>query len=134
MQPITKQQIDAILPFLDCFKAIGFSAGTWKSSSDQMPWFHFNDSVMKFKRALYDNGWLAPSVEWTKLEWKKTAMNYVRFPDRIESAEAETIQRLFTSHFRKERLCEGHLAAMFENGHVLALLRRLQEIRRTMDE
>ena len=33
------------------------------------------------------------------------------------------------THIHKDRFCEGHLAAMFENGHVVTLLRRLKAIR-----
>jgi hypothetical protein len=36
---------------------------------------------------------------------------------------------LLTTHSRKDRFCEGHLAAMFENGHIVALLRRLRELK-----
>jgi hypothetical protein len=130
LQPITNQQIDALLPFLDQFEASGFSPGTWNSPPGQMPWFDFNITVVAFERALYDNGWVTPSFDWT--EWQDTAKEYVDSPDRIDSADAETIQKLFTTHIRKERFCEGHLAAMFENGHIRALLRRLRDIRRTM--
>jgi hypothetical protein len=95
-----------------------------------MPWFDCSEGVVAFRRALYDNDWITPSFHWT--EWQETAREYVASPERIESADAETIQRLFTTHIRKERFCEGHLAAMFENGHILAMLRRLRDIRRTV--
>jgi hypothetical protein len=127
--PITNEQIDAILPYLDQFEATGFSVGTWNTPPGQMPWFEFGEAVMEFQQALYDNDWITPSFNWT--EWQETAREYVASPERIESAHAETIQRLFTTHIRKERFCEGHLAAMFENGHVLTMLRRLRDIRHT---
>ena len=129
LQPISHKQIDAILPFLDRFEASGFSPGTWRSPLGR-PWFSFTETVIEFLRTLLDHGWVNRSFDWTK--WQDTAKEYVQAPDRIESADAETIQRLFTTHVRKERFCEGHLAAMFENGHVRALLRRLREIRGTM--
>ncbi|WP_390621590.1 DUF6508 domain-containing protein [Roseimaritima sediminicola] len=44
-----------------------------------------------------------------------------------------TIQKLFTTHARKDRFCEGHLASMFENDHIPALLRRLRTLRHGMD-
>ena len=119
-------------PFLDRFEADGFSAGTWNSPPGQMPWFEFSEPVSEFQKALYENGWVTTSFDWT--EWQETAKEYVDSPGRLESADAETIQRLFTTHVRKERFCEGHLAAMFENGHVVALLRRLREIRRKMKD
>jgi hypothetical protein len=43
--------------------------------------------------------------------------------------DAETIRKIFTTHAQKERYGAGHLASMFENGHIVALLRRLKEIK-----
>lgn len=81
--------------------------------------------MTEFQQALYDNGWIKP-FDWG--EWQETARAHVEDPAKVESADAETIQKLFTTHVRKERFCEGHLAAMFENGHIVGLLRRLREL------
>lgn len=126
----TKKQMDAILPFLDRFTAEGFSVGTWHSPPGQLPWFEFSEAVSEFQQALYDNGWIVPSFDWGA--WQETAREHVENPGKIETADATTIQNLFTTHVRKERFCEGHLASMFENGHIVVLLRRLRELRRTM--
>ena len=123
----TTKQIDAILPFLNPFTADGFSAGTWHSPPGQSPWFGFSESATEFQQALYDNGWITPSFDWGK--WQDTAREYVEQPQKIETADATVIQQLLTTHVRKDRFCEGHLAAMFENGHIVALLRRLKTIR-----
>ncbi|QDT48935.1 hypothetical protein Pan258_29820 [Symmachiella dynata] len=61
-----------------------------------------------------------------------TAREYVNSPGMIESSDVKTIRKLFTTHVRKDRFCEGHLATMFENGHIVALMRRLQQIRDEM--
>ena len=45
LQPITKQQIDPLLPFLDRFEPVGSSAGDWKNPPKQMPWFDFDETV-----------------------------------------------------------------------------------------
>jgi Family of unknown function (DUF6508) len=125
----TKCQIDALLPYLDRFTAEGFSVGTWHSPPEQIPWFEFSEPVSEFLQALYDGDWITP-FDWGA--WQETAREFVEHPRNVESADAETIQKLFTTHVRKERLCEGHLAAMFENGHIVALLRRLKAIRETV--
>ena len=83
--------------------------------------------MSEFQQALYENGWVTPSFDWS--EWQDTAREYVDKPLKIDSADAKTIQNLLTTHVRKERFCEGHLSAMFENGHIVALLRRLKAIR-----
>jgi hypothetical protein len=124
---ITARQIDAILPFLERFSAKGFSAGTMKIESGVMPFFDSDESVTQFVQALYDNGWVTPAFDWT--EWQESAQEFVESPQKVEYADAATILKLFTTHVRADRFCEGHLAAMFENGHVVALLRRLKVIR-----
>ena len=43
MKPVKPEQIDALLPFLDKFDAVGFSAGTWKTEPGQIPWFNFDE-------------------------------------------------------------------------------------------
>ena len=128
---ITQKDIDAILPFLERFEAEGFTVGTWNSPPDdtpgQMPWLSFDEAVSQFQQALYDNDWIAPSFKWP--DWQEAAQEFVASPAKIESADARTIQKLLTTHVRKERFCEGHFAAMFENGHIVALLKRLKAIR-----
>jgi hypothetical protein len=127
----TKKQIDAILPYLDRFTGEEFSGGTWHIPPGQFPWFDFSESVSEFHQALYDHGWIVP-FDWGA--WQETAMEYVENPEKIGSADAETIQKLFMTHIRKERFCEGHLVAMFENGHILHLLRRLREIADSLEK
>lgn len=128
--PITPKQIDAILPFLDRFEAEGFSAGSWKTPEDYIPAFCFDDVVHEFLQALYDHAWVTPAFDWT--EWERSAQKYVESPKKIETADLVTIQKLLTTHCRADRFCEGHLASMFENGHIVALLRRLKSIRANM--
>jgi len=122
--PPTLEKIDAIMPFLDKFEEVEFSAGNRKIEEGHFPWFNFDEVVMEFVQILYDNDWVTPNFDWT--EWQESAKQYVESPKMIESANTMTSQRLLTTHARADRFCEGHLASMFENGHLLALLRRLQ--------
>jgi arylsulfatase A-like enzyme len=75
--------------------------------------------------ALHDHGWIE-AFDW--VAWQDEAAKYVASPELLASADAETIRKLLTKHVRKDRECQGHLAEQFENGHILALLRRLKEI------
>jgi hypothetical protein len=126
---VAAEQIDAILPFLNRFSADGFVVGKMRCDPGKFPWYEFSNTVTEFQQCLYDNGWVT-AFEWP--EWQDVAKEYVDLPHKIEQADADTIRKLFTTHVRKERFCDGHLAEMFESGHIVALLRRLQEIRRTM--
>ena len=128
----TKKQIDAILPFLALFTVDGFSTGVLHGPPGEFPWFAYSKPVLQFQQALYDHGWVTPSFNWPK--WQETAKEYVKSPERIDAADIKTIRKLLTTHVRKERFREGHLAEMFESGHVVALLRRLQELRITMSQ
>lgn len=130
MSEITKEQIDGLLPFLDTFERADFTAGTWEIKPGQFPFLNYDDSVDAFQKSLRDHGWIVP-FDWPA--WQNRAEEYVNDPKELESATPETIQKLLTTHSRKERFCEGHLAAMIECGHVAALLRRLESIRATMD-
>ena len=129
MSPVTGKHIDAILPFLEQFEEAGFSVGTWPNELGVMSYFNFNEVVLEFQQILYANDWVTPKVDW--VEWQDVAEEYVDSPEKIKSADVVTVQKLFTTHVRKDRFCEGHLASMFENGHIVALLRRLKEIRET---
>ena len=130
LPPITAGRIDAILPYLIRFEADDFSAGTWEAPKGQFPRFDPGEVVTAFIQALYDNGWVTPAFDWA--EWRESAEGFVASPGRLDTADARTIQKLFTTHVRADRFCEGHLAAMFENGHIVALLRRLMMIRDRM--
>jgi hypothetical protein len=130
MKTVTREQIDAILPFIGKFEAAGFSAGEWLIEPGHFPIFIQDDTVIEFAQALYDNEWF--TFDWTK--WQGSAKEYVASPEKTDSADLETIQKLLTTHVRKDRFCDGHLAAMFENGHIVALLRRLRSIREEMGE
>lgn len=127
MSKVANKQIDALLPYLERFEAEGFVAGVWNSPPGEMPWYGHDEAVVEFQQALYDNGWIKSTFNWP--DWQETARQFVETPEKVESADVSTIQKLFTTHVRKERFCEGHLASMFENGHIVSLLRRLKAIR-----
>jgi hypothetical protein len=110
---------------------MGFKCGESPVSTESsvIPSFASTKAIESFIQALYDNGWIE-QLDWTK--WEDTAAQYVDSPDLLASADAEVIRTLLTTHVRKDYFCEGHLAAIFENGHIVALLRRLKEIREEM--
>ena len=92
-----------------------------------VPWFNFDEIVMEFIQVLDDNDWVTPQFDWG--EWQESATRYIESREMVESADAVTIQKLLTTHVRADRFCEGHLASMFENGHIVVVLRRLKVIR-----
>jgi hypothetical protein len=78
-----------------------------------------------FTAALYEHGWVV-DFDWP--DWQKRAERYTLDPRKVAAARIGTIRKLLTTHVHKDRFCEGHLAAMFENGHLMAILQRLRDI------
>ena len=131
---VTARQIEALLPFVRTFEIMGFQCGECPQSEPDsphgsiIPGFGATDPVASFVAALHDHGWIE-AFDWNA--WQDDAAQYMASPELVAAADAETIRKLLTSHLRKDRECQGHLAAQFESGHILALLRRLKEIAAT---
>jgi len=128
---VTPSKIDALMPFLKKFEECGFADSTPRTDATIFPDIKFEDTVNRFTRALYQNDWIASDFNWTK--WQETAQRYVECRDMVGSADTLTIQKLLTTHVRKDRFCEGHLASLIKNGHILGLLLRLKELRLEMN-
>lgn len=90
----------------------------WKSDRN-------SSRLRKRTRFLHNSGMILSSIE---PNWTTESGAYTELPEKIKTADLETIRKLFTTHVRKDRFCEGHLAEMIENGHVALLLERLQQI------
>jgi hypothetical protein len=60
--------------------------------------------------------------------WQDEAERICYEPGLLEKADLETIRKLLTLHLRKERFCEGHLAAVCEDGLMLRTLLRLKAL------
>ena len=130
------ERIDALLEFLPRFEPDGTAAGEWmpvEEGDDCLtdPAFDLGPELAAFEQALYGYGWIA-EFDWP--DWQDEATRLVGSPGALRTAGVGTLQKLFTSHLRKERFCEGHLAAMFECGHLAAALRRLKELREVVVE
>jgi len=114
-----------MVALLPDFEADGASAGKWRIEEGVMPSFELSPCVSHFVQIAYDEGFLSP-LDWSK--WQDEAERYVESPEAVARADLETIQKLITTHVRKERFSEGHLSGMFECGHLTAILRRLAEL------
>ena len=128
-KPISIQDIDALLPFIEAFERDGFEFAKCVTEPGvifTVGNYEYSREARDFQKTLYEHNWIAP-FPWP--EWTSTAVEYVNDPSRIESADVEVVRKLLTTHVRQERFCEGHLLAMFQHGHLTALLRRLRQIR-----
>lgn len=131
----TAADIDALLAFLPALDRAAFEPGRWHEPQEvergvfTLPAYSFDEGVIRFVDACYAHDWVTP-FDWPA--WQDEAERLTDDPEAIARADAATIRKLITVHVRKDRFCEGHLAAMFQAGHITRLLRRLAEIRERM--
>jgi len=123
---ISIQQIDAILEYLPLFDREDFQPGQWVEREGQLPCFAFSTEVERFMHALYQQNFIFP------FDWKsrsEEAKRYQSDPEALGASDLLTLRKLLTAHVRADRFVEGHLAGLFQNGHVTAILRRLKHVR-----
>ncbi|MFN8616687.1 MAG: DUF6508 domain-containing protein [Dehalococcoidia bacterium] len=130
LSPDVRRQIEALLPFLPMLESR--HAGEWRGGERQpdgsitMPYFEYGDGMLAFIRACGENGWIEV-FEWPA--WAEEARRLHDDPATLNSADVPTIRKLLTLHIRNDRFNEGHLAAMVEDGHLAAVVRRLEQLR-----
>lgn len=122
---IGPQEFDPILKFLDIFSQEGYKFGEWVAISGHFPYFSYHPDVRAFIAALYKEKVIF-SFDW--MSWKDEAQRYQLDSEALARADLLTLRKLLTTHLRADRVTEGHLAAMLESGHIVAILRRLKEI------
>jgi hypothetical protein len=124
ISPINQDDIDAVLAFIPLLTAPDFKFGEWQTPEGQFPQYIFNEESNRFINAL---GKLTFAFDWPA--WKDEAIVLIENHDALKRADLLTLRKLITTHLRAERFNEGHLAAQFENGHLLGILERLKEVR-----
>jgi hypothetical protein len=85
--------------------------------------------VDEFIKMLHRQNIIIP-FDWRS--WREEAERYQKDPKAPETADLLTLRKLLTVHVRAERFTEGHLASVFESGHIIAILCRLKQIREKM--
>lgn len=123
------QQIDEILKYLPTFERQDYQFGQWVEPEGGFPYFSFSPEVDEFIDALHKQDVIIP-FDWTS--WSEEAEHYQTDAEALETADLLTLCKLLTVHVRADRFVEGHLASVFENGHITAILRRLKQIREKM--
>jgi hypothetical protein len=103
---LTKENITAILKYIPIFEAENINP----------------DEIYSFMQVLYDND-IIYSFDWPA--WEDEAEKLYENPKALASADRDTLRKLLTVHVRKDRFCEGHLAGVIRDGHVLTILKRL---------
>lgn len=120
------QQIDAVLKFLPLFESQDFIPGEWIEKQGFFPHFSYSPEVLAFIRALYEQNFVL-TFDW--FNWSETATKYQENPQALNSADLLTLRKLLTAHVRADRFTEGHLAAVLQSGHIVAILKRVRQLR-----
>jgi hypothetical protein len=119
----TAAGVEAVLAFLSIFEDVCFLPEVVVAEEQGWTFEQYTREVYEFEKTLYRSGFIV-RFDWTS--WEPEALRYYREPGRLETADLATIRRLLTLHIRKNVTCEGHLAEMLRDGHIQAILRRLQ--------
>ncbi len=125
----TAQQIDAVLAFLPLIEHPAEPLYRVDTDVSMLDPYVYGEVVSGLVDALYANRFVEP-FDWRG--WSATAKEYMDDPTRLDSADLGTLRKLLTTHARAERFSSGHLAMVINSGHLVAVLRRLAELRRQM--
>ena len=127
--PVLSADMEAILTFLPELERL-LPGHFWKEEADSSvegnevanQCREYNSVVLSFEESLYQHGFIR-NFDWMK--WTPDAQRIFDNPALLQRARMTTCVRLLTLHVRTERMCDGHLGAMLEAGHITAILRRM---------
>lgn len=131
--PITRKQVDALLRFLPLFQRPGRAfldrwGGGGRDSDDDatMPYPVYAADVVAFFESAGQDCWSDGAYE------PEAAAAMLADDARIESATMAQIRTMLTYCVRGERFSDGHWDDVLRSGRIVALLKRLQALRREM--
>ncbi len=123
----TLQEIEALVAFRPQLYAEGFTpivrwgGGTKEpNSAITMPWPEYNPAVTQFFAVASQPCWCDYSYR------PDEAGRMLEDPSVVANASLAQIKTMLTFCVRGERFCDGHWAAMIEQGHIRRLLQRLE--------
>ena len=93
-----------------------------EDGSFSFPYCSYSEMVREFEKTVYDTEFIFKGDYLEGISGKATD------PAFIERCDLETLRKIMTSCVRGERFCEGHLASVIENGLILKVLKRLEEL------
>jgi len=114
-----------LLPFVKVFEQPSFRVGEWITEQNSFPFYSLSEEVSRFIKTAYEAG-VVENFNWP--DWQAEAERLFLDPKQLEAADLSVLRKLLTTHIRKDRFSDGHLAAMFEAGHILAILRRVEAL------
>ena len=123
--PGMKERISALTEYLREFERPDFWFARWERHNGQFESCVLHPVAEKFLEELYRSEWVIPR-RWP--EWRDEARMIHEDPDLLQTASIDTIKRILSAHILTDRIKEGHLLKLFEEGHLQAILKRLERI------
>lgn len=123
---ITLKNINAVLAFSALFESQNAKLAQVEIETSYLaPYSYFKD-ICSFIKTLYEENFII-CFDW--VDWQKEAKSLIDNPSLLNLADISTIQKLLTTHVRQERFSSGHLVKMIDNGHILAIMKRMAVIK-----
>ena len=121
-----KARIRAVTRYLEEFEKPDFWFARWETHNGEFHVCVLHPVAEEFVTALLQNEWVIPR-RWP--EWRDEARMAHENPELLEQLSADAIRRVLSAHFLTDRIKEGHLLRLYEEGHLQAILRRMERIR-----
>ena len=135
--PVAEKDLDAILSFIPRLqeiipdKVVIESPGRVLEQDGKYPVLamrgKYHPLVEEFQSALYRHRFIR-TYDWGK--WISQAKAIYKDQKRLDRASMTTCLKLLTLHARNDSFVEGHFAAMLTSGHIIAVLKRMEQLGR----
>lgn len=125
--PLTLAQLDGLLAFLPEFEASEFRPGAWQQGPDYFRWYRYHPRVIEFVEYLHTDNIMC------LFDFKRVSMIYWRCEENLQEIARyglEDLRGLLTDTVGLPfRNYDAWVAEKFESGLIVAILRRMKELR-----
>ena len=128
----SNRSIDALLGFISIFEDKNKKFYEVEFRDKETGYFNlcpyaYSEEINQFIEATYKYGFILNDFDWGG--WRDESQKFLADAELLKSADIKTLKKLLTTHIRADRFVDGHLAAKLDNGHILAILKRLKQIK-----
>ena len=130
--PVDELDWEPALSWLPVLAADRFEPGGFEGGGEIQPgWFNARFAVLApeaeaFISCLYETG-IVTGADW-KTWLEEGGVSLYRNPERLATATLEECRILLIAHVRNDRFVEGHLLSILRDGHLVAVLERIQAL------
>ena len=124
---VTKSRADELIHFLHSFSVPGRQFRT-RWSEDILPQPYYPADVLEFFQRAGMEWWMDATYD------PSTSAEMLDDEQRVMSADINSIKTMLTFCVRGERFADGFWGSILEDGRLLRLLRRLEQIRSTLPD